>query len=138
MDDTPKSIALKWQSAYNRPDPEQAVALYDENVTNVQLPWGKAVQGREAMRATYEKLFQAFPDIRLEIENFVENNDWVAVEWRISGTMRGEFSGQPPNGRRFAMKGCELLHVVNAKIKSQHGYWDKATLLGQLGIEEHP
>lgn len=125
---------MQWMAAYNSRDPEAAAALYDDNVTNVQLPWGKPVQGREAMRATYVKVFQAFPDIRVEVENLLEEGPWVAVEWRFNGTMRGEFAGRPPNNRAFSMRGCEIFQVVDGKIRVQHGYWDKATMFDQLGL----
>ena len=131
---TPKEIAMKWVAAYNGHNPDAAAALYNENVTNVQLPWGKPVQGREAMRATYLKVFQAFPDIRVEVENLLEDGPWIVVEWRFNGTMRGEFAGHLPNNRSFNMRGCEIFQVIDGKILDQHGYWDKATMFDQLGI----
>ena len=89
---SPEEVAKRWMEAYNRHDPEAAIALYDESVENTQLPWQKTVLGREAMRVTYVKVFQAFPDIHVEIENVIANEPWIAVEWRFSGTMKGEFS----------------------------------------------
>jgi steroid delta-isomerase-like uncharacterized protein len=129
---TPKQIAMRWVAAYNSHNPDAAAALYDDNVTNVQLPWGKPVQGREAMRATYLKVFQAFPNICVEVENLLEDGSWVVVEWRFSGTMRGEFAGHLPNNCTFNMRGCELFQIVDGKILVQHGYWDKATMFDQL------
>lgn len=131
---TPKQVVMKWLSAYNSHDPDAAAALYHENVTNIQLPWAKPVQGREAMRATYLKVFQAFPDIRVEIDNLLETGPWAVIEWRFSGTMRGEFAGHLPNNRAFNMRGCELFQIVAGKILIQHGYWDKATMFDQLAI----
>lgn len=125
---------MKWIAAYNSHDSEAAAVLYDENVTNMQLPWGKPVQGREAMRATYIKIFQAFPDIHIEIENLLEHDAWVVVEWRFSGTMRGEFAGHSPSNRAFKMRGCEIFQIVKGMIHVQHGYWDKATMFDQLAI----
>lgn len=131
---TPRHIAMMWVAAYNSHNPDAAAALYDENVTNVQIPWAKTVQGREAMRATYLRVFQAFPDIRVEIDNLLEEGPWVVVEWRFNGTMQGEFAGHLPTHRAFSMRGCELLQVINGRILVQHGYWDKATMFDQLGI----
>ena len=130
----PKQIAMRWVAAYNSHNPDAAAALYDENVTNVQLPWGKPVQGREAMRATYLKVFQAFPNICVEVENLFEDGPWAIVEWRFSGTMQGEFAGHLPNNCAFNMRGCELFQIVDGKILVQHGYWDKATMFDQLKI----
>jgi len=133
-DQPPKEIAMKWVAAYNSHDPDAAAELYAEDVVNVQLPWPKPVQGQKSMRTTYLKVFQAFPDIRVEVDNLLENGPWVIVEWRFSGTMCGEFAGHSPNNRTFAMRGCELFQIVAGKIAVQHGYWDKATMFDQLAI----
>ncbi len=42
-------------------------------------------------------------------------------------TWRGEFAGLPVNSRSFTRQGCGFFQVVEGKIKSQRGYWDKAT-----------
>ena len=135
---TPKEIAVQWAAAYNRHDPDAAASLYDEQVTNVQMPYGKPVQGREAMRATYVNVFRAFPDIHVDIENLVQDGPWVAVEWRFTGTLQGEFAGQPPTGAAFTLRGCELFRVEGGKIQAQRGYWDKASMFSQLNLPLKP
>lgn len=131
---TPKQIALKWIEAYNSHNSDTAASIYDENVTNIQLPYGKTVQGREAMKKTYENVFQAFPDIQIETVHIIEQDTWVVVEWIFSGTMKGEFAGYSPNGNKFSMRGCEIFQIVNGKILIQHGYWDKNTMFNQLKL----
>ena len=131
---TPRQISLKWIDAYNSHNPDTATALYDENVTNTQLPYGKAVHGREAMKKTYENLFRAFPDIHIEAENIIEQDSWVVVEWIFQGTMKGEFAGHSPNENKFRMHGCEIFQVVNGKIFVQHGYCDKNSMFSQLKL----
>jgi len=134
-DRSPRQIALMWVAAYNSHDADAAAALYADDVTNTQMPWGKTVEGREAMRSTYLKVFQAFPDIHLEVENLLEGDQWVVVEWRFSGTMQGEFAGHAPNGNTFNMKGCEVFQITDGKIHVQRGYWDKATMFSQLKLD---
>lgn len=132
---TPKQVALKWIEAYNSHNPDSAASLYDEKVTNIQLPWGKSVQGREAMRSTYQNVFRAFPDIHIEALNIIEEGSWVVVEWNFSGTMKGPFAGHSPNNNKFNMRGCEIFQIVDGKILIQHGYWDKNTMFSQLKLE---
>jgi len=67
-------------------------------------------------------------------ENILETKDWAIVEWRFSGTMKGDFAGHPPNHNVFDMNGCEMFQIANGKIIIQHGYWDKATMFTQLKI----
>jgi steroid delta-isomerase-like uncharacterized protein len=133
----PKQIALKWIEAYNSHNLDIVTSLYDENVTNTQLPYGKTVQDREAMKKTYENIFRAFPDIYIEAENIIVQDSWVVIEWIFSGTMKGEFARQAPNGNKFCMRGCEIFQILNGKIFIQHGYWDKSTMFSQLKLDSN-
>ncbi len=125
---------MKWIAAYNSHNPAEAAALYREDVTNIQMPWGKSVDGHAAMLATFEKVFHAFPDIRIDVENLFIDGSSAILEWRFGGTMHGEFAGHSPTGRSFNMRGCEIFQIVDGKIRHQRGYWDKATMFTQLGI----
>ncbi len=127
-------LIARWAEAYNNHDVESLIELYDEEVVNVQQPYSHPVQGMEAMREVFRKTFLAFPDIHIDIEKALEQEDGAAIEWIFSGTMRGEFAGHPPTGRRFSMRGCEVFRFREGLIVSQHGYWDKQTMFSQLGI----
>lgn len=135
LNESSRQVVMKWIEAYNSHNANMAASLYDENAVNFQLPWNKSVSGREAIRSTYVNVFKAFPDIHLDVENLVIEALWVVVEWRFSGTMKGEFAGQSPNGNSFAMRGCEVFQIVRGKILNQCGYWDKATMFTQLKIQ---
>jgi steroid delta-isomerase-like uncharacterized protein len=131
---TPKQVVKEWAAAYNRHDPSAAAALYHENAANLQIPWNKTVQGRQAMFEVFSRIMRAFPDIHTEIEALFEDGEWVTAEWNFGGTMLGEFAGHAPTGRSFNLRGCEIFRVTDGQICLQRGYWDKATWFGQLGL----
>jgi len=133
-DPSPREVVAQWVAAYNRHDAAAAAALYHDDATNFQAPWGTTVRGRPAILATFTRVFATFPDIHLEAENLFAAGSSVALEWSFSGTMRGEFAGHPPTGRRFSLRGCETFQVDGTRILVQRGYWDRATMLAQLGI----
>jgi pimeloyl-ACP methyl ester carboxylesterase len=39
-----------------------------------------------------------------------------------------------PTGRTFTLRGCGFFQIVDGKIRSQRGYWDRATWFNQLGL----
>lgn len=129
-----KHVVTKWVEAYNNHDVERLIELYHEKIINIQQPYPHPVQGRDGMRATFQRIFQSFPDIHLDIEKLLEQEDGVVIEWKFSGSMQGDFAGHSPTGRRFTMRGCEVFQFREGRIISQHGYWDKQTMFGQLGI----
>lgn len=132
--DTSKQIVWKWMEAYNRHDASALTSLYDESATNTQWPWARRVDGRDAVRSTYERTFRAFPDIHAVAEEVFDAGEHAILEWTFSGTMRGDFAGHTPSGRRFEMRGCEVFFIRSGRIVAQRGYWDKATMFDQLGL----
>lgn len=129
-----KHIAEKWVDAYNRHDIDAMIDIYDVDIVNEQMPWGKSVRGRDAMRGVFLNVFQAFPDIKLEVINVIETRQHIVLEWKFGGTMKGNFAGHLPNDRCFTMRGCEIFRIENGKIREQRGYWDKATMFEQLKL----
>ena len=131
---TAKQAVTEWAAAFNRHYAAAAAALYHDDATNIQVPWGEPVRGRQAMFDAFTAILRAFPDGHSEIEQTFEDGEWVIVEWTFGGTMRGEFAGHAPTGRRFMLRGCELFHVTEGKIRLQRGYWDRATWFSQLEL----
>lgn len=127
-------VARDWMEAYNSHLVEAVTAIYDEKASNYQTPWDRLVEGSEGLKGVYTNLFRAFPDIEIVPVKLVAEGPMVVVEWAFSGTMSGPFAGHEPNGKRFKMNGCEVLEIKDGKIFKQRGYWDKATLLSQLGL----
>jgi len=131
---TPKQIVTEWAAAFNRHDAAAAAALYHDDATNIQIAWSEPVRGRQAMLDAFTAILRAFPDSHSEIEHTFEDGEWVIIEWSLGGTFRDEFAGHAPTGRSFRLRGCEFFHVTDGKIRSQRGYWDKATWFKQLGL----
>ncbi len=134
---SPREVILAWVDAFNRRDAEAAAALYHEDATNLQVAVGQPLVGRAAIHDDLRNFFGAFPDTFTKVEGLLEDGEWVALEWSGGGTWRGEFAGQPANGRAFTLRGSGFFRVLQGKIKFQRGYWDKATWFGQLGLPIH-
>lgn len=125
-----------WVAAYNRHDLDALLACYGDGIENTQLPWGKRVVGKEAMRAVYAKTFAAFPDIAIRVLAIVCDKDVVVLRWEFCGTMSGDFAGTKPTNKKFQMEGCEMFRIADGKVVEQRGYWDKDTMFRQLGISK--
>jgi len=131
---TPRQVVTLWAAAFNRHDAAAAAALYHDDATNIQVPWGEPVRGRQAMLDALTAILRAFPDSYTQVEHIFEDGEWAIMEWSFGGTFHGEFAGQAPTGRSFTLRGCEFFHVTDGKIRVQRGYWDKATWFSQLGL----
>jgi steroid delta-isomerase-like uncharacterized protein len=120
--------------AYNAHDLDALMRCYDADAVNLQHPWGRAVHGQAAIRAVYERTLSCFPDIALQVDALIADGATAAIQWQFSGTMRGEFAGHAPTGRRFRLSGCEVLRFAGGQVVEQHGYWDRTAMFDQLGL----
>jgi limonene-1,2-epoxide hydrolase len=112
----PKEVVKTWIEAFNRGDADELAALYTDDAVNHQVA-NEPVQGREAIRAMFQREFAA-AEMVCEIENLFEDGDWAILEWR------------DPLG----LRGCGLFRIENDKIAFQRGCWDKLSFLKLHGI----
>lgn len=77
---------------------------------------------------------EAFPDWHVEIRSLHADGGTVVVEWDSTGTFTGPFRGERPNGKVFRRRGCAVAEVEGGKIARYRDYYDRATLLDQLGL----
>ncbi|NLE30484.1 MAG: ester cyclase [Phycisphaerae bacterium] len=77
---------------------------------------------------------QAFPDLRLTIEDIIAEGDFVVTRWMACGTQDGDLPGIPATGRHMLITGMTLSKIVNDKIEEQWQEWDRFGALQQLGV----
>jgi steroid delta-isomerase-like uncharacterized protein len=68
---------------------------------------------QEAVRA--EK--NAFPDLRMSVQEIIAEADRVAVLWTFQGTHTGSgYEGLPPTGTRVEIRGITIWRIVDGRI----------------------
>lgn len=110
-----------------------ASARYDEE------PWDDHHIGREAVRAYYEGLLRAMPDLAIDVRRRHVAEGAVVLEVRISGHHLGVWRGLPPTGRpvRFPLCGTFTFDDED-RLAGEEIYYDRATVLQQLGVFHEP
>ena len=88
----------------------------------------------EPVRQAFTNFRAAFPDWREEIVDMVAEGDRVAVRFRCSGTLQGEFMGAQANGRRQEVDEVFFLRVQDGRFVEYWGLEDNLTRLRQLGV----
>lgn len=114
---SPKELVLKCVDLFNQGDADQIALLYHEDAVNHRMP-NTAIEGRKAIYDMFQQEFAQF-DMTCIVENLFEDGAWAILEWK---------------GPNDDMRGCGFFHIVNNKIKTQCGYWDKLTFLKEQGL----
>jgi steroid delta-isomerase-like uncharacterized protein len=91
-------------------------------------------QKKEGFKQSLSAQFKAFPDIQVEIEHIIAENDLVVVFLRFTGTHKGEFRGRPPTNKRVNIRSADLYRVENGKIVEHWDVVDQLDLLQQTGV----
>jgi steroid delta-isomerase-like uncharacterized protein len=117
----------------NDRDYERAARSFSETCEYTSMASGVRFTGSSSMLNGLREFVAAFPDWRVEVENVVVSEPFVVVEWCTSGTHEGEFRGTLPTGIRFERRGCGVAEVADGAIARYRDYYDRATLLEQLG-----
>jgi predicted SnoaL-like aldol condensation-catalyzing enzyme len=85
----------------------------------------------EKKRATLYR--NAFPDVRLMIDDLVAEGETVVARWSCNGTHKGELNGIAPTGRQFTITGVSIVRFANNRMVEGWVNWDALGLMQQLG-----
>lgn len=89
----------------------------------------------DSYRAWFSDLFQAIPDLKLEVVEIVASGEKAAVRWRGTGRFDGgvRFEGLLPNGSEIDLEGCDVIAVRDGKVHRNDVYINGAEMARQLG-----
>jgi predicted ester cyclase len=94
---------------------------------------------REDVVAWFRALFDAVPDLRVDVEEVVlggePGHERATVRWRATGTFSGaSYMGLEPTGRRVDIHGIDLLSFEDGRVAGNNIYYDQLTFARQIGM----
>lgn len=97
-------------------------------------------KGIDPHRESVKGLLSAFPDLKMKQEFSFGQGDWVCAAYSIQGTHGGPLQGPggqriPPTNKPIKLSFCSALKLENGKIVEEHVYWDRMSMLAQLGVQ---
>lgn len=123
----------------NAHDLEGVVSTFGETAQYDDEPWNEHYRGIDGVRRFYEQLMRALPDLEIEVHRRHTAEDSIVLEVIIRGTHVGEWRGLPATGRsvEFPLCGVYTFDADN-RLTGEKIYYDRATVLRQLGIFHEP
>lgn len=91
-------------------------------------------QGREGLKMLVAMMHEAFPDLRVTVEDLTADGDKVWARLRFQGTNTGPFMGQPPTGRSIDIGAHDLCRCEGGQLTEHWGVMDQLSMLQQLGL----
>jgi predicted ester cyclase len=136
--DENRAVVRRWIETFNNPyTPQTEVDLLAPGY----IAHGPGLPGPldlEAWTQFSGSFVEAFPDLRLTVEDIFSGGNMVAARVSVRGTHRGEFQGIPPTGKEVAFSSIEIDRMVEGKVAEHWFEMDLLGLMGQLGAVPEP
>jgi ketosteroid isomerase-like protein len=114
-----EAIVKQFFTYFNQHDWNKMAEMYSETADFKDPTLGKGIvkQTRAQTIQKYSELQNVFPDLHDEvIKTYPSGNNYVVVEFVSSGTA--------PDGAKFELPICSILHIENGKITQDFTYFD--------------
>ena len=90
--------------------------------------------GIDAAKASVTGYRDAFPDLRITIDEQIAEGDRVVTRWSAKGTHQGELMGIAATGKQATVTGITIDTIAGGRIIESRTNWDTLGMLQQLGV----
>ena len=101
---------------------------------------GEVFRGAEGMKQYQRNWATGFPESKIEVTKLVACGETVTIEYVGRGKQTGPLNTpqgtMPPTGREVELALCDVLTVQGGKITGGRTYYDVASLVRQLGMQD--
>ena len=112
------------------------LAIADELIASdfvLRSPGRPDVRGREGYKQFCQTFLNAFPDLRMSVEEQIAEGDKVVTRWSATGTHHGEAMGALPTGKHVSMTGIVISRCARGRIVDEVEERDLLGMMHQVG-----
>ncbi|WP_375483946.1 ester cyclase [uncultured Jatrophihabitans sp.] len=92
------------------------------------------VAGPDGYKALFTEMRTAFPDLHVEVETLVADDEQVAFAYTLTGTHQGPFQGHDATGKSIEVRGMQISTFADGKMTERWGSSDELGIMTQLGL----
>ena len=137
LEERNKATVRLFEQLVGSGDAEQVERAIDEFVAPdvlMRTPLPLDSTGAAAMKEVFGRLHAAFPDLRVEIDDLIAEDDKVVARNTVTGTHQGEFLGLPGTGRKVRYDEIFVVRFAGGRMVETWGVVDMVSLMRQLGM----
>ncbi|MBA3239022.1 MAG: ester cyclase [Parachlamydiaceae bacterium] len=131
MDTNIKAIALEYaNSIWNDKEVNSIDKLVHPDVV-IHSALGD-FHGVDAMREVVQVWLKGFPDLIVNNDLVISENDLVSIQWQAKGTHKGPFKGRAATDKTISYSGVTVYRIKKSKIIEYWAYLDMQHLHNQM------
>ena len=125
---------------FEQKDADAAIATMTDHPVLIHVPVNTGATGKAELRRFYRDIFipQMPSDVELQLLSRSVGQNRLVDEFilRFTHTVRMDWfaPGIDATGRRLVVPHVGIILFEKGKIRSEHIYWDQATVLAQMGL----
>jgi steroid delta-isomerase-like uncharacterized protein len=117
--------------AENRRDLDRLVDTLAEDAVYEIVPMKMLWRGKDEIRNFYRMLWDAIPDVKLDLRSKVADEHYVVEESHVHGLHTGPLFGIPPSNRHIEFDLVIYFPFKDGKIMGERLYLDVNSITGQ-------
>jgi predicted ester cyclase len=91
--------------------------------------------GRAGWALRWGGLATALPDMQTQIQQSIENGEWVATRSKVKATPAGVFMGLQTTGKSFEVNAFDMMKISGGQVVEHWGLGDLGAMIAQLGLK---
>ena len=122
------------EEIFNKGRLELADELIAPNMIDHDPALPEPVTGPDGMKQLVAGYRTAFPDVRITIDDQIEESDKVVTRWTARGTHKGDLWGMSATGNEVTVTGISIDRFEGGQIAESWTNWDTLGMMQQLGV----
>lgn len=112
----------------------------EKTVTELMAPdamgWmeGRIVKGPADFLDARRQLLAVFPDLKVTVDDVIEQGDKAVVRWSVEATHGGDGLGMPPTNRRVSFRGLTWMEFSGGRMVRGWDAWNLGGLIQSLQV----
>lgn len=121
------------EEVWNKGNLDVMGEIFADDYVRHDLRPGSPPSGPEGQKRIAADFRGAFPDLRMNIDLMVAEDDMVVVRWTTEGTNTGQWGKVAPTGKHARFSGVNIFRIRNGKVVEIWNHRDDLGLMQQLG-----
>ncbi len=133
-------VGARALEAFNKHDVAALVDMMTADVVFSDLGAPKDVVGKPAVKKSYEGMFKAFSDLKIEAKTVWAAGDYLVMEGSMNGTNDGDMPSMKlkKTGKTLRVRFLEIDEVKDGKLKNIWIFDNSMAFAAQLGLLPQP
>jgi steroid delta-isomerase-like uncharacterized protein len=128
-----------WEELWNDGRFDLAKEIVDPQYADHGLTPGPAQRGPDAASDGARQFRTAFPDLVMQVDDMLAEQNRVMTRWTATGTHRGPLGRKKkPTGKRTRIRGLTITHLANGRVVEGWHNFDQLGMAFELGVLPSP